>query len=107
MAIRNRLRFYCKKHNCGLLPMVGKKSMYYRCRYWDYRYRPVGLKACTFCLSIDEMDRISAWLEQTGEENLQVGLKYAEDGRYAWLQAEISKITPDLLAVCVEKEKKK
>lgn len=96
----DKLRFYCWVHGCGLIPMMGKKGMYYRCRYWDYRYRPVGTRACTFTLSLLEIEELTKWVEGN---DVKPGMEYIYEESNYNVYAAVTKIAGDLVAVKVKK----
>lgn len=104
MGIENKLRFYCWEHKAGMILMAGKNNMYYRCRYWDYRYRPIGLKACPFCLSLDDVDTMTEFLKGYEEETLNVGMDFTVRTETGTLCGEVMLIAMDLIAVRVRKE---
>lgn len=96
----DRVRFYCWEHGCGLIPMMGKKGMYYRCRYWDYRYRPVGTKSCAFALSLSEIEELTKWVE---ENDVKPGMEYTYEESNYNVHAAVINMTCDLVAVKVKK----
>lgn len=95
------IRFYCWKDNIGLYPEVGKYGMFYRCRYWHYAYRPVGMKPCTFSISVAVMTDIMDEIEKQADNGeLYIG-KIIEYPRYI---CRISRVAEDLIAVKIKEK---